>query len=486
MLSRRKFIKLAAPALILPSRKIHAAFNSVQTTSIPKNRYPVALDSTKTYFKDQFGDPCLAVGGNPQVAVEMLSAAQIEQYFSTRSPMGYNIGWMISVDNADQTSPEANLAGNLPFGSAASFTNFQTPYWNFVDYYMQRALYWGQTVLFMPEFVGLSTAPTGGYNSAFWNLPTATIQAYAAFLVNRYGSFPNLIWTLGGDADPNVAASYAALNTLATAIKALDATHLMTLEASRFFNGPGGAVPNGGYSSVDACTIAFGSIPSWLDFNWVYQTGPTILSGSQRCYPQGIPCFLGEGWYELDHSQTVANVRAQGYFAITGGCVLGYNFGNGAVWSFNSVNGDTCCTSGTPTWQSQLTSPGSIAQQLMGNLFRSREFYKLVPDITNVVMTSNTGGASTASACRTSDGQSILAYYSTNQSATFDMSKITDAGSQAVAHWFDPTNRAVRNAGTFANSGSQTFSTPGLNGNGDSDWILGIDSLAANLRPLGT
>lgn len=484
MLSRRKFIKLAAPALILPSRKTRAAFSSIQSSAAPNGRYPVALDATKTFLVDQFGAPCFAVGGAPQTAVEMLSAAQIEQFLSNRAQMGYNLQWMICVDNADQTSPEANLAGSSPFSSAASFTNFQAPYWNFVDYFMQRALYWGQTILFMPEFVGLSLPPGGGYNSLFWSLPTATIQAYASFLVNRYGSYPNLIWLLGGDADPNVAAAYAALDTLATAIKASD-SHLMTMEASRVL-AAGGNAPNGGYSSVDAHTIAYGAVKSWLDINWVYQTQPTVLSGAQRCYAQGKPCLLGEDWYELSHSMTSAQIRGEGYFSVTGGCTTGKVFSNGAIWSFNSVKGDPCCTSGSPTWQSQLSSPGSVGQQLMGNLFRSRAWQKLVPDTTNVVMTSNTGGAGTASAARTSDGQSVIAYLSSTQSATFDMSKITDAGSQAIARWFDPTNGAVRNAGTFANSGSQTFTAPGNNGNADTDWVLILDSVAANLRPPGT
>ena len=82
------------------------------------------------------------------------------------------------------------------------------------------------------------------------------------------------------------------------------------MEAVRFTESRG-AAPNGGYSSVDAHIIAYGSVQSWLDFNWVYQTGPTVASGAQRCYSQGLPCLMGEDWYELDHSETARDSAAR-------------------------------------------------------------------------------------------------------------------------------------------------------------------------------
>lgn len=485
MLSRRKFVKLAAPALVtLPfhSRRVRAAFSAAQSSNHVPGRYPCTLDPTKTYLEDQFGDPCLAIGDDASDAWVMLSAAQIDQYLQTRRQMGYNIVWITAVDNLVQSNPEANAEGNFPFSSAKSFTGFQTPYWNKVDYAMQRALYWGLTVLFMPVFNGTSAAD--GYWTSFYNLPTATIQAYAAFLVNLLGKYPNLIWLLGGDSDPVNSALATALNTLAVAIKAIDG-HLMTMEAARHIQG-GSLAPNGGLSSADFHIAAYGSVQSWLDLNWIYQSFTTTLSGAQRCFQQnGLPGIYGEGGYELETSETTfmtgALTRAQAWFSTLGGGTLGSVGGNGAVWSFNAPNGSPCCTSGTPTWQSQLSSVGAVAQQLMANALRSREFWKLAPDKSGVVMTSNTGGAGTAACARASDGRAILTYAS-QQTLTFDMSKITDAGSQVLARWYDPATGAVRAAGLFPNSGSQTFTVP----SDLSDAVLDLVSPAAGFRPPGT
>jgi hypothetical protein len=67
---------------------------------------------------------------------------------------------------------------------------------NFVDYVMQRCLSWGMTVL-----LGLNDSR--GSHSRFYRSSDAVVQGYAAFLGNRYRSFPNLIGLLGSDADPN-------------------------------------------------------------------------------------------------------------------------------------------------------------------------------------------------------------------------------------------------------------------------------------------
>lgn len=493
MLSRRKFIKLAAPALILPSvpRIARAGFSIAQTSNQVPGSYPVGLDATKTFFVDQFGAPCLAIGDDASDLWEMVTSAQIDQYMIARRQLGYNLLWVTCVDNLVQSNPEANLAGNFPFSSAKSFTGMsgQMAYWNLLAYAFQSAAKQGISLALMPAFIGLS--PTQGYYSSYYGLSSATRQAYLSFLVGLIGNFKNRMWLLGGDADPNNAASYAAMTADGAYLKSIDPNTIITFEACRFLENTN-PVPGGGYSSADAAAIAFGSTPSWLDLNWIYKTQATVLAGAQAGYPQGLPCIGGEFGYALETSagvtMTSVLVRGQGYLSILGGCTTGTIGGNGAIWSFNAPNGSPCCTSGTPSWQSQLTSTasGSGSYQLMSNLFRSRSWQKLVPDRTNVVMTSSTGAAGTVDCARTSDGLSIIAYAQAQMSMTFDMSKITDAGNQAIARWFDPTTGAVRNAGTFTNSGSQIFPTPGVNGAGDPDWVLVIDSVAANFRPPGT
>lgn len=449
-------------------------------------RFPVGLNAERTAFVDQFGELCFACGDAPQYLIQQLSDPDVEIYLSDRAARGMNIVWMIAADKIYQSNPPYNFAGEVPF-KGADFTNFHEPYWAHVDHVMQRCLAYGMTVLLMPLFVGVK--PAEGYLPTLQHTDDATIEEYGSFLAKRYKSFPNLIWLIGGDADPNNAVVYGKLDKLAAAIKAVDPGHLMTLEANYVLE-TGGPTPNGGYSSIDAHRIAYGSIRPWLDINWVYEPLASVVSGAQRCYSQGLPCLLGEDWYELEHSTTGERTRAEGYGAVLGGCTLGRLFGNGAIWPFNSPNAGNGINAGPPTWQSQLNSVGSAGQQLLGKLFRSRSFHLLVPDTANVVMTE---GAAAGSVCaRTSDGVTIIAYLpsserfwdrliSAGRSVTIDLSQIVDATNLATCSWYDPGTGTVRAAGTFANVGTRRFKSPDAG-----DWLLVIDSAAARLRAPGT
>ena len=440
--------------------------------SVSQMRFPIALNSTRTAFVDQFGRPCFACGEDAAYLNEQLFKSDIEVYLSDRAARGFNMIWLIPVDKVYQNNPPNDAYGNAPF-AGADFTNFNEAYWNYVDHVMRRCLAYGITVLLMPLFVGLSDSK--GFLKSLKGSSDAVIQDYGTFLANRYKSFPNLIWLLGGDADPYDSAAYRKLDKLAMAIKAVDPTRLMTMEAARFRES-GINAPNGGYSSVDAHLIAYGSVKSWLDFNWVYQTGPTVTSGAQRCYMQGLPCLLGEDWYEREHSETAQGLRQEGYGAILCGCTLGRLSGNQQIWSFNSPNAGVGTTN--PSWQSQLGSPGSVGQQLLGKLFRSRSFHLLVPDISNVVMKV---GSSSGSVCaRTSDGQTIIVYLPSSQTVTIDMSKITDAGRMANCNWYNPTTGASAAIGNFVNSGDRNFISPDLN-----DWVLVINFSRRTIQGAG-
>jgi hypothetical protein len=48
----------------------------------------------------------------------------------------------------------------------------------------------------------------------------------------------------------------------------------------------------------------------------------------------------------------------------------------------------------------------------------------------------------------------------------------------AVAKWFDPTNAAYTSISgqSFPNKGTQQFTPPGNNHDGDGDWILLLDA----------
>jgi hypothetical protein len=393
-----------------------------------------------------------------------LSNADLEKYLSDRASRGFNLIWISAVDNIYFVNPPKDYPGNLPF-SGGDFQNMQEPYFAHLDHVIRRAAVHGMTVMLDPAFSGYP-CNGGGWCPEMEAASDATMTAYGAYLGNRYKSFSNIIWLIGGDADILHLASAikTKLNDIAVGIRSADTVHLMTAENIR------------GESSLDEW-----SGYSWLGLNGLYNVPADFPAAANSNYQRKdfLPLFEMEDWYEGEHSMTDIGLRTEAYWAVLSGAYLGEFFGNNAIWSF----GDTWDTMGK-TWQSQLGSTGSVARSLMGKLFRSREHWKMVPDINHAVVTAGYGSGSTLTVtARTKGGQTIIAYIPNGNATTItvDMAKITSKRHRTKCWWFNPSSGAATKIGTFADKGNRKFTAPDAN-----DWVLVIDDFAAHLPPPGS
>lgn len=411
--------------------------------------------------------PVFMTADAPQLLVTQVNDADVDQYLADRQSRGYNAIWIIPFDNTYQSNTPQDFYGDVPF-SGADFTNENAAYWAHVDHVLQRAAAYGITCIFNAGFVGLNSS--SGYLDSFLATSNGTLTDFGTFLGNRYRNYPNIIWMVGGDMDPASGAILTKINILALAIAAADTNHLITSEACRVCSPIN-------QSSMDA----WSGPPSWLKLNWVYNQLANVQTGCASNYARSgaLPAFMGEAWYELEHSMTALQLRNQAYWSVLSGCSLGITFGNEAIWTM----GGPYNTSGQ-TWQSQLSSSGSVSESWLGKVMKSREFWLMVPDASNVTLTGGIGSGSTISVCaRSSDGQTILIYdpIGTSQNPVVNMAKITSAGSLVRAWWFHPQTGATTDLGTFANSGSHTFTAPDGN-----DWVLVLDDNNAALAAPGT
>jgi hypothetical protein len=429
----------------------------------------MALSSDGTHLVNTFtNQPVFITGDSAWSLITQLDNADVDVYLSARAAQGYNYLWCAAADNYYQTNAPANYYGNVPF-DGADFTNFDSAYWAHVDYVIQRAAAYGFTVALDPGFVGLSSP--GGYLQSYLNSTDAVVTAYGAFLGSRYKNYPNIIWALGGDVDPSTGV-VPKITDLANGIRSVDTVDLITAE---------------GYPQQAALDTYSGL--SWLQLNWLYLHTSNIPGAANSNYTRTpfLPPFLGESWYENDSGITQLQLREQGYWGVLGGAYLGNGgFGNDPLWFFNGGPDEV---SGDPTWQSQLTSAGSLAQEYLGALFRSREHWKLVPDLSSSVVTScvpNCGSASSdtlVAAARTSDGQTIIAYIPNGNATTIsvNLTTVTSATSTVHGWWFNPQTGAATDLGTFANSGTMMFAPPDGN-----DWVLVLDDANAALPAPGS
>jgi len=428
--------------------------------------------------------PVFITGDSAWSLITQLDNADVELYLSDRASRGFNYIWCAAADNYYQSKAPKNFYGYAPF-DGPDFTSEDARYWEHVDYVIRRAEAHGITVALAPAFVGLNSSV--GYLASYQRSSDSALTAYGEFLGERYKSFPNVIWAIGGDVDPSTGV-VPKLSALANGIRSKDSVHLMVAEGE----------PQ--HAALDTFAGT-----SWMDLNWLYFHTINVPGGAASNYSRlpWLPPFQGEGWYENDHSMTQLELREQGYWAVLSGAYLGNGgFGNDPLWYFN---GGPSAKSGEPGWRDQLASPGSMSQMALGKLFRSREHWKLAPDLNHVVVTAGydsrdsfssawefvhstvhrepyrLGGASSVAA-RTSDGQTIIAYMPNGNAAaiTIDMSKISDPGSQAKCWWFNPRDGSSTLIGTYATSGSRKFTPPDV-----SDWVLTLDSAAANLPAPG-
>ncbi len=437
--------------------------------------YPLKISSDGRSMVDQNGNPFFIVGDSPWSLANEVSNADVVTYLSDRESRGFNAIWMGSADNVYQTNPPDDYYGNPPF-DGPDFTSEDPAYWAHLDYVIEQAASCGISVWLSPAFVGLASAD--GYLASYQNSSDAVLTAYGAWLGNRYKNFPNIVWVLGGDADPTAAGLYQKIADIGSGIRSADTNHLITMEASRFTIS-GQTVPDGGYSSVQAWLTAQGSVPPWLNLNWVYPPPADEASNANTNYnlTPFLPPLLGEDWYEGEHSMTELALRTEGYSGILSGAYLGRFFGNDQIWTFGNTNFEE---SPGITWQAALGSEGSVEQSIAGKLFYSREFWKMVPDIANTVLTAGyQSGTTLAVASRTSDGNTVIAYLPTQRTVTVNLTAIS--GSQAMAWWFNPRTGTSTVIGTYSTSGSQNFTPPDTN-----DWVLVLDNAALGLGSPGT
>lgn len=462
----------------------NATSNSATLTVRSIRGQLMALSSNGKYLVNQStGQPVFIVGDGPQNMAEMLSTAQIDQFLADRASRGFNAIWVMATDNTSQTTPPKNYYGYSPY-DGPDLTDEDANYWANVDYIVSQASTYNITVFLMPFFVGEGTGlgvGSGGYAGSLLSASDSTVTAFGTWIGNRYKSANNIVWLLGGDSKPSVSGLYAKINVFGTALAAADPNHLITLEACG-----AGDCATYGMNSVQAFQAAGLTVPSWLTLNWAYPELDTTEPTANAIYNQTpfLPPLCGENFYELEHSITELQVRFEMYTEILSGCYAGRIFGSGAIWSFDSPHGASCCTSGSPTWQSQLSSPGSVAMSWQGKLFSSREHWLLMPDVSHTVVTAGYGsGLTLTTAARTSDGQTIIAYIPNGNATTItvDMAKITSSTGMVQEWWFNPTTAATTSLGTFPNSGTQNFTSPNSN-----DWVLVLDDASARLPAPGS
>ena len=442
--------------------------------------FPVKYSANQRYLVDQNGAP-FPIMGRTAWFVTSLSETDYRTFVDDTAARGYNaIEFHVINHDSRGNHPPFNGNNDLPFlkrlnttawnGSlsygninteAPDFTSPNEPFWSFVDQLLAYCESKGILVFMFPAYVGFDGTDQGWMQEIVAN-GTTRMQAYGAWIADRYKVQKNIVWMAGGDSEFNVSAQVAVENALITGLKSV------ANQQSIFFS----AEWTRGSIATDHPNFG-----TQMTLNGVYANSLGINEHARRAYLRTptIPAYLLEQPYDEegvdgngvnpDATQPVRRFQWWGWLSTIGG----YISGNGYIWPFRTAPGN---------WRDHLDTQGSRDMARLNAFISSIAWYKLVPSGLggmSALITSGGGSVSASNyvtAAASPDGTLLVAYIPPAHTGSITVNMAALSG-PANARWFDPTSGTYTNAGTgLTNSGTRAFTPPGANSAGANDWVL--------------
>jgi len=427
------------------------------------HRFPVRVSYDGSYLVDAVNRPFFINGDAGWSLIVQLSRDQAQTYLDDRAAKGFNAILVNLIDHAYGDLAPANRDGQRPFLEDGRFDTPNEAYFAHADWIIAQAEQRGMLVLLAPLYLGFDCGPDG------WCAETKSssydaLRAYGHYLRQRFAAHSNIVWVVGGDADVRAHGMTGRLRAFAESLIDRRSARLVSAHNQR------------GQAAMDVWNAL--NTDRWLNLNNVYTgrlTYPKALE--QSGWPGRQPLFLIESNYENEQDSTPRSLRSQAYWAVLSGALAGHVFGNCPIWHFGTSAAKRFCA--VSDWVSELNSPGSQSLPLVGRLFSSRRFFKLVPDRNHSVIIDGVGsGADYAAAAYAPDGTLIIIYLPSGRSVRVDLSRV--GNSRAKVWWFDPRTGSSTLVGAFPTDVPRSFSTPT-----DDDWVLVVDRDSLNLPAPG-
>ena len=365
--------------------------------------YPVVPAANGRYLQDQGGNPFPILGRAVWFATSRVPADYLALLDDTVA-RGYNsIELQVPPHPTIGNHPPFDGNGNAPFlrrldgatwngsltygGNTGTMPDFTTPneaYWSFIDTFLAACNTRGLLVFFFPAYVGFVPSDQGWLPEMVAN-GTAKIQAYGAFIANRYRNQRNLVWMIGGDSGTGnhvfTQAESDVENALITGIKSVAGVQATQWSAEW---------------ESDSIATDVTRFASTITLNGVYSWTGAIATHSRRAYMRTpvIPAFLLEEPYDQEGpdgngynpnaTQPVRRFQWWGWLSTIGG----YIAGNGYVWPFRDG------------WQTHLDTQGSRDMARLNAFIKSITWWQLVPVGAGRDEDAGDGGGGSASRLR--------------------------------------------------------------------------------------
>jgi len=382
---------------------------------------PIGVSQNGRYFIDAKGEPFYFLADTQWELFRRYSLSDAKTILENRKAKGFTVVMVMLTGVGDGTGP--NLDGHHPWLNDAP-AKPNPAYFAHVD-----------------EVVKLAQANDlhlliGIYHQTYGRrMNVDNAKAWAAWVTDRYRSYPNILWTLYPKAQDGYRAIIA---KLAEGIQEGDrGRHLVSMHPD----------PSPASSSFmhSESWLGFNSIQVW---NQIYSVYSMTLADYQRTPPK--PATMLEGVYEAGEEYgypiTPLLVRREAYYTCLAGGFHGY--GHNDSWRVKT------------TWRAALDHPGAQQMTILKNVFTGLEdWWTLTPDQTVLSAGGNTKGDLLNLSARSSTGKWIIAYIAEQPDITVNLARITAADSASVK-WINPATGSQEVVGTYPVTGPRAFRRP--------------------------
>jgi hypothetical protein len=409
--------------------------------------YPVKVAPDHRHLVTHGGIPYLVQGDAAWSIISGLTNEEAEFYLEDRRQKGFN-SIIVNLIEHKFRGPD-NRYGVGPFNTPGDFSTPNEKYFEHADWVIRKAAEKGIQVFLAPIYLGYKGTDEGWIKETLANGPEKSLN-WGRYVGKRYAGFDNLVWMIGGDRNPEEARED--VDAVVQGIKEFDQRHIVTAHCA----------PEN--SALDQYKQ-----DGWLDLNdtYTYQIVHSVLQNDYDRTPT-MPYVLIETTYEGEHNASAVQIRRQAYWTLLSGAA-GQFMGNRPIWLFD------------PGWQAALNSTGARDMVRLNDLFTSRPWFNLIPDVKHEVVFSGLGefnGLDYVTAAWTKDGGTAIAYLPTARAVMVEMSKIS--GKRATVWWYNPRTGSSALIGQFPTTGKRRFAPPG-----EGDWVLVVDDSSRGLPPPG-
>jgi hypothetical protein len=399
-------VSILLASVLVPNRAISGGITNI------------GISGNNRYFVDADGKPLFWQGDTEWELFHLFSVADAKELLLDRHKQGFTVIQVMVTG----VYPEWDASkGMKPWKEQQAWldNNPLTPneeYFKRVDAIVAAAEENGIILV-----LGVYHAKDNDFN----RINASNVKVWARWLSQRYKNAKNIVWSMYPHAD---SASEPVVRAAVRGLQDGDGgAHLITL-----------------HPDPSPTSSSFMHTDFWLSFNTL-QTWSTDLMNydmvrSDYKRTPVKPVVDGEARYEEEDGTTPLQVRRAGYWAYLAGGF--YSYGHRDNWA------------STQTWRTWYNTPGIKQMQIMGDLFRSLEWWRLVPD-QSLFVDWTKGDV----AARSSGGDWIIAYLTNREPVTIKLSAIT-ASDSATATWMNPVTGAKTAIGVFPTARTKEFLPP--------------------------